>query len=193
MLVRPQSIPDVLLVRTQAHEDARGFLSETYNRRAFASAGIHVDFVQDNQSCSRKAGTVRGLHYQSPPHAQAKLVRVLRGRILDVAVDIRKGSPTFGQHVAVELSAENRLQLFIPEGFAHGFCTLEDDTEVFYKLSAHHEPASEHGLRFDDPALAIPWPVSRADAIMSERDLALPTLPELPDHFVFRRDAREGE
>lgn len=193
MKVHPLSIPGVLLVHPDKHEDARGYLSETYNRRDFAHAGIDVEFVQDNHSYSRKAGTVRGLHYQAPPHAQAKLVRVLRGRILDVAVDIRKGSPTFGRHVAVELSAENSLQLFIPEGFAHGFCTLEDETEVFYKLTAHHHPVSEHGLRFDDPALAIPWPVTRARAIISKRDLALPTLAELPDHFLFRQDVMEDE
>ena len=176
MKVHPLSISGVFLVHPDKHKDARGYLSETYNRRDFARAGIDVEFVQDNHSYSRKAGTVRGLHYQAPPHAQAKLVRVLRGRILDVAVDIRKGSPTFGRHVAVELSAENSLQLFIPEGFAHGFCTLEDETEVFYKLSAHHHPASEYGLRFDDPALAIPWPVD--EAIVSAGDAAARPLRE---------------
>ena len=185
MLVRPLAIPDVLLLQPDVHEDERGFLSETYNRRDFAKAGIRVEFLQDNQSLSRRAGTIRGLHYQAPPRAQAKLVRVLRGRILDVAVDIRKGSPTFGQHVAVELSAESRLQLFIPEGFAHGFCTLEDDTEVFYKLSAHHAPECEHGIIFDDPALSIPWPVKREEAVISARDLSLPPLSELPQHFTF--------
>ena len=184
MLVRPLAIPDVLLLQPDVHEDERGYLSETYNRRDFAEVGIRVDFVQDNQSFSRQAGTIRGLHYQAPPRAQAKLVRVLRGRILDVAVDIRKGSPTFGQHVAVELSAENRLQLFIPEGFAHGFCTLEGDTEVFYKLSAHHAPECEHGIIFDDPTLSIPWPVKREEAVISARDLSLPRFSELPEHFT---------
>lgn len=190
MFVERQAITEVVLIRPDVHEDERGFLSETYNRRDFVEAGIRVEFVQDNQSYSRRAGTIRGLHYQAPPMAQAKLVRVLRGRILDVAVDIRKGSPTYGQHVAVELSAENRLQMFIPEGFAHGFCTLEDDTEVFYKLSAHHAPECEHGIIFDDPTLAIPWPVKREEAVISARDLSLPRLSELPAHFTLAE--REG-
>ena len=184
MQIQPQAIPDVLLIRTDIHEDERGFFSETYNRRAFAKAGIHAEFVQDNHSFSRRAGTIRGLHYQAPPMAQTKLIRVLRGCILDVAVDIRKGSPTFGQHVAVELSAGNWLQMFVPEGFAHGFCTLEDDTEILYKVTAHYSPEHEHGILFDDPALAIPWPFGRNEALLSARDLSLPLLSELPDHFI---------
>ncbi len=178
---------------TKQFYDQRGTFSETYNKRFLAKMGIDVEFVQDNQSWSRKAGTIRGLHFQIPPHAQAKLVRVLRGRILDVAVDIRKGSPTFGQYLAVELSAENRRQLFIPEGFAHGFCTLEDDTEVLYKVSDYYAPDCERGLLFDDPALAIPWPVSREQAIITDRDLSFPPLAELTDYFLYASaDMKKG-
>ncbi|WP_038035710.1 dTDP-4-dehydrorhamnose 3,5-epimerase [Thermopetrobacter sp. TC1] len=181
-----------IIENNHVNYDERGYFLEVYNKKVLSSLGINVDFAQDNQSFSWKAGTIRGLHFQIPPHAQAKLVRVLRGRILDVAVDIRKGSPTFGQYVAVELSAENRKQLFIPEGFAHGFCTLEDETEVFYKVSDYYAPECERGLLFDDPALAIPWPVSRENAIINARDLAFPTLAELPDYFVYSgRDGKE--
>src|SRR3546814_8108135 len=130
------SIPDLILVRPARHEDARGFFIESFNRNVFASVGIDVDFVQDNHSLSRAAGTVRGLHFQLPPHAQAKLVRVLRGSVLDVAVDIRHGSPTFGRHCSAILTASGGEQIFVPPGFAPGFCTLEPDTEVFYKVAA---------------------------------------------------------
>src|SRR5215204_2206355 len=163
--LEPTALADVKIVKPKRFGDARGFLSEVFNRRAFAQAGISLDFVQDNHSSSAKAGTVRGLHFQTAPFAQAKLVRVSRGRILDVAVDLRRSSPTFGQHVAVELSAANWLQLLVPVGFAHGFCTLEDETEVLYKVTAYYAAAHDRGIAWDDPALGIPWPVTAADAI----------------------------
>jgi len=165
------------------HGDARGFFSETWNRAAFAAIGIDCDFVQDNHSLSRRKGTVRGLHFQTPPFAQAKLVRVTRGAVLDVAVDIRHGSPTFGQHVTVELSAENWRQLFVPEGFAHGFCTLQPDTEVLYKVSAPYAPDHDKGLLWNDPALAIDWRVSADDAVVSDKDRAHPLLADLEAVF----------
>ncbi|MEL7097604.1 MAG: dTDP-4-dehydrorhamnose 3,5-epimerase [Pseudomonadota bacterium] len=166
--------------------DDRGFFAETWNRRALAEVGIDVDFVQDNHSLSRQKGTVRGLHYQVPPHGQAKLIRCGRGRLIDVVVDIRKGSPTFGQHDAVELSAENGVQVFIPEGFAHGFVTREDDTEICYKCSGYYAPGADRSVRFDDPALGIDWPITRADAVLSDKDAdALP----LAEHTLFTWDA----
>jgi dTDP-4-dehydrorhamnose 3,5-epimerase len=178
--VTPTAIPAVKIVRPPVFEDPRGTFSEVYNRQALAAAGIEIAFVQDNVSLSRPVGTVRGLHFQTPPFAQDKLVRVVRGRILDVAVDLRSGSPSFGRHVAVELSGENRLQLLVPIGFAHGFCTLEPDTEVHYKVSAHYSAAHDHGLAWDDPALGIEWPVSPEDALLSDKDRAQPRLAELP-------------
>jgi dTDP-4-dehydrorhamnose 3,5-epimerase len=171
------------------HGDRRGFFSETWNRATFAAAGIFCDFVQDNHSLSRATGTVRGLHFQTPPFAQAKLVRVIRGAILDVAVDIRVGSPTFARHVAVELSAANWHQLFVPEGFAHGFCTLEPDTEVLYKVSAPYAPDHDRGLRWNDPALAIAWPVSQAAAVVSDKDRAQPLLADLGPVFAWTGSA----
>lgn len=186
MQVAPLAIPDVKLITPPRYGDSRGFFSEVYNRRAFASAGIDIEFVQDNQSLSARPGTVRGLHYQSPPAAQAKLVRVLRGRIWDVAVDMRRGSPSFGRHVAVELNAEDLRQVFIPEGFAHGFCTLEPDCEVLYKVSRHYAPEHDRGIRWDDPTLGIPWPVAAADAVLSDKDRALPAWAETESPFTYR-------
>ena len=171
------------------HGDERGFFSETWSRAAFASAGIDCDFVQDNHSLSRSKGTVRGLHFQTPPFAQAKLVRVIRGAILDVAVDIRDRSPTFGRHVAVELSAANWRQLFVPQGFAHGFCTLEPDTEVLYKVSAPYAPDHDRGILWNDPALAIAWPVSPAAAVVSGKDRAQPLLAGLGPVFAWSGSA----
>nr|WP_255616464.1 dTDP-4-dehydrorhamnose 3,5-epimerase [Microvirga puerhi] len=172
-------MPDVLIVRTKAFQDSRGFFTETYNQAAFAKAGITEAFVQDNVSLSTQVGTVRGLHFQLPPFAQAKLVRVVRGRILDIAVDLRRASPTFGQHVAVELSETNRQQIFVPAGFAHGFCTLEPNTEVQYKVSASYSPTHDRGLAWDDPALGIPWPVAPERAILSDKDTKHPRLAAL--------------
>jgi dTDP-4-dehydrorhamnose 3,5-epimerase len=170
MIVEPLAIPEVKRLVPPIHRDARGAFSETYSRRALEAAGIDVDFVQDNHSVSRAKGVIRGLHYQCPPHAQAKLVRVARGAIFDVAVDIRRGSPTYGKHVSAILSAENWAQLFVPIGFAHGFCTLEPDTEVIYKASGYYAPQAESGIGWDDPDLAIAWPVAAADAVLSDKD-----------------------
>ncbi|HEX4294086.1 MAG TPA: dTDP-4-dehydrorhamnose 3,5-epimerase [Rhizomicrobium sp.] len=173
----------VKLLKPERHEDGRGFFSETWNRRDFAALGIDRAFVQDNHSLSRGRSVVRGLHFQLPPFAQAKLVRVARGSILDVAVDVRRGSPNFGRHAAATLSAANGLQLFIPPGFAHGFCTLEPDSEVLYKVDAYYSRAHERGVRWNDPALGIAWPVRDADAEVSEKDRLLPALSELADVF----------
>jgi len=181
--VQLTAIPDVKIVTPKRFSDYRGFFSETYNRQRFLEAGITETFVQDNHSLSVAVGTVRGLHFQSPPFAQAKLVSVVRGRILDVAVDIRRSSPTYGRHVAVELSAENGRHLLVPVGFAHGFCTLEPDTEIQYKVSAYYSAAHDHGLAFDDPALGIAWPVPLDQAILSDKDRKQPRLSELPSYF----------
>lgn len=181
--VEPTALPDVKIVRTKILADPRGYFVETYNRQAFAAAGIEDEFVQDNSSLSTDVGTLRGLHFQAPPFAQAKLVRVARGRILDVAVDLRRDSPTFGRHVAVELSGENALQLFIPVGFAHGFCTLEPNTEVSYKVTAHYSAAHDHGVAWDDPDLEIDWPVNPGQVILSDKDARHPRLADLPVYF----------
>lgn len=183
--VEKLALPGILLLTPAIHRDARGFFSETFNSRLFADAGITQTFVQDNQSLSADAGVVRGLHFQIPPRAQDKLVRVVRGSILDVAVDIRHGSPTFGRHVAVTLSASNWSQLWVPKGFAHGFCTLEPNTEVIYKVTDYYAPECDLGIRWDDPALGIAWPVAAEHAILSVKDRRHPTLAELPVHFTF--------
>ncbi|MEN5084185.1 dTDP-4-dehydrorhamnose 3,5-epimerase [Bosea sp. TWI1241] len=172
----PLSIPDVVLVRPRRFGDARGYFMETWSEEAFAAAGIAARFVQDNQSLSAAPGVVRGLHFQRPPAAQAKLVRVLRGAVYDVAVDLRAGSPSYGRWCAARLSADGAEQLFVPRGFAHGFCTLEPDTEVAYKVDGPYAPDCEGGLAWDDPALAIDWPVARDAAQLSEKDRALPGL-----------------
>ncbi|QRM28284.1 dTDP-4-dehydrorhamnose 3,5-epimerase [Microvirga sp. VF16] len=184
LTVEPTAIPEIKVVTPKRFGDNRGFFAETYHKQRFAEAGVDMEFVQDNHSLSAVAGTVRGLHFQSNPFAQAKLIRVVRGRVLDVAVDIRRSSPTFGRHVAVELSAENGRQLLVPVGFAHGFCTLEPDTEIVYKVSAYYSAAHDHGLRWNDPALAIDWPVAPTDAILSDKDRQQPLLAELPAYFA---------
>lgn len=176
MRIESQSIPDVKLITPRIFRDERGFFSETWNAHALAEAGITAAFVQDNHAMSRDVGTLRGLHLQREPMAQDKLVRVARGAILDVAVDVRASSPTYGRFVAVELSARNWQQLWVPKGFAHGYCTLEPDTEVIYKVTALYAPDHEAGIAFDDPAIAIPWPVTRESAVLSEKDRALPPL-----------------
>lgn len=168
------AIPDVKLVTPRRFTDPRGSFAETFSRRRFAEAGLTAEFVQDNHSLSRAAGTVRGLHFQRPPFAQAKLVRVLRGAAFDVALDIRPGSASYGRHVAVELAAESGAMILIPEGFAHGFCTLTADTEVFYKVSRDYAPQHEGGILWNDPALGIAWPIDAADAVLSERDRLWP-------------------
>ncbi|MDQ7018414.1 MAG: dTDP-4-dehydrorhamnose 3,5-epimerase [Robiginitomaculum sp.] len=184
--VTPLSLPGLTLLVPKRHGDARGYFSETYNRRTFESAGLNADFVQDNQSLSAQAGTLRGLHFQIPPFAQIKLIRVLRGAIWDVCVDIRHGSPTFGQQVGVTLSAQNGHQLWVPEGFAHGFCTLESDTEVLYKVSQYYAPDHDKGLAWDDPALGIDWPLQNGvTPVLSDKDQAHPPLSALPTFFEY--------
>jgi dTDP-4-dehydrorhamnose 3,5-epimerase len=163
-------IPDVLLVRPRRFADARGHFSEVYNRGPYCGAGITAEFMQDNQSLSVAAGTVRGLHYQAPPFAQAKLVRVLRGAIVDVAVDVRSGSPTYGKWVKAVLTAEGGEQLFVPRGFLHGFATLVADTEVHYKVDAPYSKAHDGGVLWNDPDLAIDWGIGSAPAAVSEKD-----------------------
>ncbi len=180
------AIPEVRLITPVKHGDQRGFFSETYNKQAFAAAGIDVDFVQDNQSLSAETGTLRGLHFQVPPRAQAKLLRVIRGAVFDVAVDLRWGSPTFGRHVTATISAEAWNQIFIPAGFAHGFCTLEPGTEVLYKVSDFYAPEAEQGLLWNDPELGIDWP-AEAGAVLSERDRDLPGLRDLSRVFQYEQ------
>ncbi len=174
-------IPDVKLITPVKHGDSRGFFSETYNQRDLAAAGINTKFVQDNHSLSGPRGTVRGLHYQLPPFAQDKLLRVVRGSVLDIAVDVRRGSPTFGRHVSMVLSAEDWTQVLVPAGFAHGFCTLEPDTEVIYKVSDYYAPEHDRGILWNDPDLGIKWPVDAGEALLSERDRKHPRLQDAQD------------
>jgi dTDP-4-dehydrorhamnose 3,5-epimerase len=176
--VEPTAIPDVLLITPPRFLDGRGFFSETWNERRFVEAGIAGHFVQDNHAKSADRGVVRGLHLQIAPSAQGKLIRVVRGAIWDVAVDIRRGSPTYGKHVGAVLSAENWQQLWIPAGLLHGYCTLEPDTEVIYKVTYPWDRQAERGVIWDDPQLAIPWPIAPAEAILSDKDRALPRLAE---------------
>ena len=166
------------------HGDERGFFSEVYNKARLAEVGLTADFVQDNHSFSAQRGVIRGLHFQSPPHAQGKLVRVTRGVALDVIVDIRHGSPTFGRHLSVELSSENWRQLWVPAGFAHAFCTLSEDVEFLYKVTDVYAPDCDKGLAFDDPDLAIAWPIALEDAILSDKDRRHPRLKDLPAYFT---------
>ena len=172
------------LIRTQRHGDHRGFFAETYNRRKYAELEIDDEFVQDNHSLSREVGTLRGLHFQAPPHAQAKLVRCGRGAIFDVAVDIRCGSPTYGHWQGYELTAENGEQLYIPVGFAHGFVTLEPDSEIVYKCSDYYAPETEGAILWNDPDIGINWPTD-ADPILSDKDAVAPLLSELESPFIF--------
>jgi dTDP-4-dehydrorhamnose 3,5-epimerase len=175
-------IAGLVIVEPALFEDSRGYFFESYNQRLFQQHGINPVFVQDNQSKSGY-GVIRGLHYQLNPHAQAKLVRVLEGSILDVAVDIRKSSPTYGQHFALELSAENKKQLFIPEGFAHGFSVLSETAVVMYKCNTFYNKQSEGGIRYDDPRLAIDWKIDAAKAIISEKDQQLPLFEGATNNF----------
>jgi dTDP-4-dehydrorhamnose 3,5-epimerase len=183
LVIQQFEIPGVFLITPPRHGDARGWFSETYNHRAFRDALGDLVFVQDNQSFSAAPGTLRGLHYQTPPAAQDKLVRVLQGSVLDVAVDIRHGSPTFGRHVSAVLSADNGAQLFVPKGFAHGYLTLEPDTEVLYKVSAYYSREHEAGIAWDDPALAISWGVDAVALTIAARDAAFPSLRDAARHF----------
>ena len=185
LLIETLRIPAVKLLHPAKHQDSRGYFSETYSKRALAEAGIEIDFVQDNHVLSAQKGTVRGLHFQIPPFAQQKLVRVARGAVFDVAVDLRVGSPTFGQHVSAIISAKAWNQILIPVGFAHGLVTLEPATEVIYKVSEAYSPEYDKGLLWNDEALGIAWPVSAAEAILSENDEQQPKLAELPAYFRF--------
>ena len=180
--IEKTALDGVLLITPDKFGDQRGFFSETFNASALAAHGVEIAFCQDNHSFSATPGTVRGLHYQKPPTAQSKLVRVTRGSVLDVAVDIRRGSPTYGEHVAAELSAENWTQILVPAGFAHGFCTLEPDTEVLYKVDAPYSPEDEGGVRWDDPAIGIAWP-DFAGAVVSGRDAEWAALSGLESPF----------
>jgi len=173
------------LITSDKYQDQRGFFSETFSVRDFAAIGLAESFVQDNHSMSVTPGTIRGLHFQVPPHTQGKLVRVARGSILDVAVDIRRGSSTYGQHTAIEISAENWRQLWIPPGFAHGFCTLEPKTEVIYKVTGYYAPECERSLRWNDPDLAIAWP-SFAGSVIAAKDAAAPLFGALASPFAWK-------
>ena len=175
----------VKLIRPRRFGDDRGWFVETYNAERYATLGIGIAFVQDNHSMSRDPGVLRGLHWQAPPHAQDKLVRCVRGRIWDVAVDVRRGSPTFGRWVAAELSADNGHQLFVPVGFAHGFVTLEPDTEVEYKVSALYTPSAEGGVLWNDPQLNLPWPLDGRTPILSPKDETLSQLNESESPFAY--------
>lgn len=184
MKITPYRLPSLFLIEPRRFGDARGFFAETWSQRVLAAAGIEEDFVQDNHSLSQAAGTVRGLHFQTPPHAQGKLVRCGRGRLFDVAVDLRRGSPTFGQWAGVELSAENGLQLFIPAGFAHGFVTREDATEIVYKCSDYYAPACDAGIRWDDPDIGVDWGLT-TPPVLSEKDAHAPLLAGFETPFAW--------
>jgi len=184
MQIIATAIPDVKEVRPVRHRDQRGFFSEIFRENVLREAGIDGPFVQENHSLSVDRGVVRGLHFQLAPMAQAKLVRAAAGSLLDVAVDIRRDSPTYGKHVAVVLSAAEGNQLFVPVGFAHGFCTLEPNTELVYKVSTYYSAEHDRGLAWNDPALGIDWPVAEADAVLSDKDRRQPLLADLPAHFT---------
>ena len=177
-------IPGLLVFEPKVFADSRGYFFESYNANVFLNEGIDIRFVQDNQSSS-SYGVIRGLHYQLNPHAQTKLVRVLAGSILDVAVDMRKGSPSFGRHFTIELSADNKKQLFVPRGFAHGFSVISERAEVLYKCDDFYNKASEGGIRFDDPALSIDWKIPADKAIVSDKDKILPVLADCETNFIF--------
>lgn len=185
MRLTATDIPAVKLVYPDKHADERGFFSETHSERSLAQAGVDISFVQDNHALSRQQGTVRGLHFQLPPYAQHKLVRVVRGAIFDVAVDLRKDSPTFGKHVSAIISADEWNQILVPIGFAHGLCTLEPDTEVIYKVSNFYMPEYDRGIAWNDPDLGIEWPVTEAEAVLSEKDARQPRLRDVADELPF--------
>jgi dTDP-4-dehydrorhamnose 3,5-epimerase len=181
--VESLAIPDVKLLTPVRHRDPRGFFSETWNQDRFAAAGVPGPFIQDNHAVSTEAGVVRGLHLQIGPNAQGKLVRAVRGAIWDVAVDVRRGSPTYGQYVAAEISAENWTQIWVPPGFLHGYCTLTAETEVIYKVTGPYDRSAERGVIWNDPALAVPWPVEAGKEILSDKDKLLPRLADCDDWF----------
>ena len=177
--ITPLAIPGVLLITPKRHGDARGWFAETWSEKLMAEAGLAAPFVQDNQAFNARKGTLRGLHFQTAPHAQGKLVRVLKGSIWDVAVDVRAGSATHGRWAAAELTAAGGEQLFVPRGFAHGYVTLEDDTELFYKVDGQYAPELEGGVIWNDPDLALPWPLA-GEPVLSDKDQRLPRLRDMP-------------
>lgn len=183
MKVEALEIADVKLITPPRFRDARGFFSETWKQSAFAEAGIHCPFIQDNHAVSTGVGVLRGLHCQIGPNAQGKLVRCLKGAIYDVAIDIRRGSPTFGKYVAAEISADNWIQIWVPAGFLHAYCTLTQDTEVIYKVTRPYDKAAERGVIWNDPDIGIRWPVAAEEVILSDKDKALPRLRDLPVLF----------
>jgi dTDP-4-dehydrorhamnose 3,5-epimerase len=185
MELKALELPGAYVLKPKRFSDARGFFFEQHNKKTWAAHGLHFDFVQDNISLSAHAGTIRGLHFQAPPSAQAKLISVLVGALLDVIVDIRHGSPTYGRHAAVELSAENGKQCLVPRGFAHGFCTLTDNVLMQYKVDAFYDSARDQGLLWNDPDLGIRWPVAAEAAILVDRDKKHPRLRDLPRTFVW--------
>ena len=182
------AIPDVKIIRATKHGDGRGFFSETYSQKSLEAAGIESVFVQDNHSLSADKGTVRGLHFQTHPFAQDKFIRVARGKIFDVAVDLRIGSPTYGKHVSAVISADEWNQILVPVGFAHGLVTLEDNTEVLYKVSNFYSADCDKGLLWNDPELEIDWPILAEDAILSAKDKVQPRLTDLPRYFEYKGD-----
>jgi dTDP-4-dehydrorhamnose 3,5-epimerase len=188
MRIEPYVLPGLFLIEPRRFGDDRGFFAETWSRRLLSDAGIDVDFVQDNHSLSHVVGTVRGLHFQAPPHAQAKLVRCGRGRLLDVAVDLRAGSPTYGKWAGAELSAQNGLQLFIPAGFGHGFVTREPDTEIVYKCSDYYAPACDGGVHWNDPDIGIDWGIAEA-ACVSDKDAKAPLMADFQSPFSWEGEA----
>ena len=186
MEIMALEIPEVKVLTPRKFGDHRGFFSETYNKKTLAAEGIEMDFVQDNHSLSAEVGTIRGLHFQTPPFAQDKLVRIAQGSVLDVAVDIRRGSPTYGKFVSAVISAEAWNQILVPVGFAHGLCTLEPDTVVIYKVSNYYAPDHDFGLLWSDPDIGIDWPISEAEAKLSDKDRKQPGLREFNSPFEYR-------
>ncbi|NOV04245.1 dTDP-4-dehydrorhamnose 3,5-epimerase [Paenibacillus planticolens] len=186
MKVISTKLPGVVVLEPKAHGDHRGFFMESYNQQTLANAGIHHAFIQDNHSLSVEAGVLRGLHYQLEPKALTKLVRVVSGAVYDVVVDIRKGSPTFGEWVGVILSADNKRQILVPKGFAHGACTLVPNTQLLYKVDDYYSPEHDRGIAWDDPDLGIAWPISQP--ILSERDRQQPALAQAENNFVYGGD-----
>ncbi|WP_281322664.1 dTDP-4-dehydrorhamnose 3,5-epimerase [Flavobacterium aestivum] len=182
MTIEQTFIKDLVVVEPTVFGDERGYFFEAYSKIKFKDLGIDIDFVQDNQSFSKK-GTLRGLHYQNPPFAQTKLVRVLEGEIIDVAVDLRKDSPTYGKHFGIKLTAENKKQLFVPQGFAHGFSVLSETAVVMYKCDQFYNKQSEGGIRYDDEILNVDWGMDLEDAIVSEKDLVLPDFANCNSQF----------
>ena len=185
MNITPLEIPEVLIIEPKKHGDDRGFFSEVYNKTALTESGFSEEFIQDNHAYSKEAFVLRGLHYQAPPFAQDKLVRVISGSIWDVAVDIRTGSPTYGQWVAAEISAENFKQILVPKGFAHGYLTLEPDTTVLYKVTNLYSPESDRGLQWNDPDISVNWPLQGATPILSGKDQVQPSLTNIISEFTY--------